>query len=288
MKTRIVISASRRTDIPAFYMDSFMQGIKRGCFNVKNPFNNSTYTVPATPRDVHTIVFWSKDFGRFISGGYDRILHRAGYNLFFNFTVNTESNLLEPNIPPLMQRIEQAEKLCARYGPQTLQWRFDPICFYRENGNVKHNLDGFRYIAENLSAIGVSRCVTSFADIYSKMQRRTAHMKNFEWVDPPLEKKIRIVVKMQQALEKLGMDLYTCCEKDVIKALGKDSKIKPSSCIPNRYLAELFGGGISFQKDTGQRGQKGCECMTSKDIGGYADQPCFHSCLYCYANPKTG
>lgn len=269
-------------------MDSFMEGIKRGYFIVKNPFTNSLHTVYAAPQDVHTIVFWSKDFRHFLSKGYDRSLKQAGYNLFFNFTINSESRLLEPNIPPLLHRIEQAEKLCSRFGPQTLQWRFDPVCFYREKGTIKNNLRDFEYIAESLSSLGVSRCVTSFADIYSKMKKRTAHMKDFEWIDPSMEEKIRIVTGMQQSLEKLGINLYTCCEKNLIQALGPDSKIEPSACIPNRYLAELFGEEISFQKDTGQRRQMGCGCMVSKDIGGYSDQPCFHNCLYCYANPRAG
>lgn len=265
-----------------------MEGIKRGFFTVKNPFSNSFHTVPAAPQEVHTIVFWSKDFGRFLGRGYDRTLQNAGYNLFFNFTVNSESSLLEPNIPPLLKRLEQAEKLCSRFGPQTLQWRFDPVCFYRKNGTVKHNLDDFKYIAESLSSLGIGRCVTSFADVYPKMKKRTAHMKSFQWIDPPIEEKIRTILNMQQMLEKLGIDLYTCCEKDLIHALGPESKIEPSACIPNRYLAELFGEGISFQKDQGQRRQFGCGCMVSKDVGGYSDQPCFHNCLYCYANPKAG
>lgn len=285
MKTRIVISASRRTDIPAFYMDHFMAGIKRGYFLVQNPFNSVSYKVPARVEDVHTIVFWSKDFGRFIKEGYAGTLAQAGYNMFFNFTINSESQLLEPNIASLSERISQAKELCTRFGAQTLQWRFDPICFYRENGSTKNNLDDFEYIAEKVAAMGVRRCVTSFADIYAKMKRRIAAIKDFAWIDPPLEKKIRTLIRMQQVLEKLGINLYTCCEKKVMDSLGPDSAIMQSSCIPNRYLAELFGGKISFQRDAGQRKEKGCGCMSSKDIGGYADQPCFHNCLYCYANP---
>ncbi|MBS3809260.1 MAG: DUF1848 domain-containing protein [Desulfobacterales bacterium] len=287
MKTRIVISASRRTDIPAFYMDWFMAGIERGFFTVKNPFNRTSYTVSAAVQDVHTIVFWSKDFGRFTDKDFGRILQKKGYNLFFNFTLNSDSDLLEPNIRPVEHRIDQAGELCRRFGSETLQWRFDPICFYRTNGKTENNLDDFEYIAQNLAKMGVGWCVTSFADIYTKMRRRTAADKNFEWIDPPMEKKIRVITRMQQVLEKLGMNLYTCCEKQVIEALPPDSGIEPSACIPNRYLAELFGGGLSFQRDSGQRKEMGCGCMTSKDIGGYADQPCFHNCLYCYANPKA-
>ncbi|MFP4158651.1 MAG: DUF1848 family protein [Desulfobacterales bacterium] len=285
MKTRTVISASRRTDIPAFYMDWFMAGIEHGGFTVRNPFNGTDAKVDVSPDQVHTIVFWSKDFGRFINRSFGRDLARAGYNLFFNFTINSESRVLEPDIAPLEKRLEQAGELCSVFGPQTLQWRFDPICFYRENGVVKNNLDDFRYIAEKMSVAGVRRCVTSFADIYAKMRRRTAGMEDFQWVDPPVAKKVRILRRMERVVEKLGMNLYLCCENEVLQALGRDCKITGSSCIPNRYLEEIFGGKVSFQKDAGQRKQKGCGCMTSKDIGGYAQQPCYHSCLYCYANP---
>ncbi|MCF8026473.1 MAG: DUF1848 domain-containing protein [Desulfobacteraceae bacterium] len=286
MKKQIVISASRRTDIPAFYMDWFMAGIKRGHFIVENPFNRKSFLVPAGPEDVHTIVFWSKDFGPFLAGDFGKRLQQAGYHLFFNFTVNSGDDVLEPNIPPLARRLEQAAALCRQYGPQTLQWRFDPICFYRTPQGNQNNLDDFARIAENLAEMGVGWCVTSFADIYAKMRRRTAAMAGFEWIDPPVAKKISILQRMQQVLEKLGMNLYTCCEKQVLEALPRDAKIYPGTCIPNRYLAELFGGELSFQQDAGQRKQLGCGCMTARDIGGYADQPCYHNCLYCYANPK--
>ena len=80
---KIVISASRRTDIPAFYMDWFMQQIEQGCFEVINPYNRKATVVTATPDNVHTIVFWSKNFGPFIEGGYGQMLAAMGYNLFF-------------------------------------------------------------------------------------------------------------------------------------------------------------------------------------------------------------
>ena len=82
--SRIVLSASRRTDIPAFYMPWFMKQIKRGVFEVVNPFNRQVRTVPATPADVHTIVFWSKDFGLFLKENQAKKLQQAGYHLFFN------------------------------------------------------------------------------------------------------------------------------------------------------------------------------------------------------------
>jgi len=286
MPTPIVISASRRTDIPAFYMDWFMRGIETGYFRVKNPFNQAVSIVPAAPDAVHTIVFISKNYGRFIEGNYGERLAEMGYHLFFNFTLNSEAKLLEPNLPPLMERIEQARELARLFGPETVQWRFDPICFYRDgNGRTGNNLGDFMNIAEKLAGFGIRRCITSFADIYAKVKTRTAKMDDFEFIDPPMATKVRVVEKMAARLKNLGISLYTCCEKDLIDALPESTTVRPSACIPNRYLVELFGGALSYRKDSGQRGAKGCGCNASRDIGDYDAHPCFHNCLYCYANP---
>ena len=104
---KIVISASRRTDIPAFYMKWFMQQIKNGHFEVVNPYNRHVSIVPATPDKVHTILFWSKNFGPFIKSGFGEKLRKTGFNLYFNFTINFKEPLFEPNVPDLEERICQ-------------------------------------------------------------------------------------------------------------------------------------------------------------------------------------
>jgi len=288
MTPKIVISASRRTDIPAFYMDWFMGQIQAGCFELSNPYNSKKSLVPATPDHVHTIVFWSKDFSRFISGGYGRHLTQMGYHLFFNFTINPESSFLEPNIPPLARRLRQAAALCETHGPETVQWRFDPVCFYANaDGPIKNNLEGFPLIAGHLSDIGIRRCITSFMDQYPKIRKRISHISGFAFIEPSLDEKIEILTRMQSVIASNAMQLFTCCEKEVMDNLPPDSGIAASSCIPNRLLVELFGGALSFKKDQGQRVAKGCGCLESKDIGLYRDQPCFHNCLFCYANPAS-
>jgi hypothetical protein len=268
-------------------MDWFMAGIARGSFDVKNPYNRLFYRVPASVEDVHTIVFWSKNFSSFLQGNYGDKLLTMGYNLFFNFTLNSANHLIEPCIPSTGERLEQVEKLCSRFGPRTVQWRFDPICFYQTGtGKDENNLGEFEAIARFLAQRGVSRCVTSFMDFYAKIGRRPLPVPDFKWVEPPLEKKIEVISHMGKVLKDLGINFYLCCEKQVYDSLCPDVGVLPGQCIPNRYLVEIFGGRLSFQKDAGQRRQKGCGCMASKDIGGYDDQPCFHNCLYCYANPS--
>lgn len=128
---RIVISASRRTDIPAFYMQWFMAQIEKGTFEVTNPYNRHVSIIPATADKVHTIVFWSKNFGPFIKGNFGEKLIDYGYNLFFNFTINSDSLLLEPHVPSLIERLDQLEYLCRHFDVRSISWRFDPICFYK-------------------------------------------------------------------------------------------------------------------------------------------------------------
>jgi hypothetical protein len=284
----IVISASRRTDIPAFYMDWFMGQIEAGFFELSNPYSGRKTMIPATPDHVHTIVFWSKDFSKFIAGDFGRRLVQKGYHLFFNFTINSESPLLEPNIPPLEHRLRQAAMLCENHGPATVQWRFDPICFYAiADGPIHKNLDDFPSIAGHLSTLGITRCITSFMDQYSKISKRCSHFPGFAFIEPSMDEKIQILTRMQSVIASNHMQLFTCCEKEVMDNLPPGSVIAPSSCIPNRLLVKLFGGMLSFKKDYGQRINQGCGCFESKDIGLYNRQPCFHNCLFCYANPAS-
>jgi len=284
---KMVISASRRTDIPAFYMDWFTVQVKRGYFDVLNPFNRALSRVSATPDTVHTFVFWSKNFGPFIQGDHGSKLRKAGYHLFFNFSINSEDPLLEPNVPPLKDRLDQLKYLSDHFGPPCIQWRFDPICFYRvhETSPLKDNLHHFERIADRAATLGITRCITSFMDDYPKIQKRISRRPGFSFHDPPLEKKLEMILDLEDKLFQRDIVLYTCCEKTLLNHLPEDSRVRKSACIPNDLLMTLYGGDLSLEHDTGQRVKKGCGCKVSKDIGSYPLHPCFHNCLFCYANP---
>ena len=287
MKT--VISASRRTDIPAFYMDWFMDGIARGSFEVLNPYNRKTRMVPATPDSVHTIVFWSKNFKAFIAGQYGEQLVKRGYHLFFNFTINSESSILEPRVPPVTDRLCQLTTICENFNVEAVNWRFDPICFYKtSDGKIRNNLDDFLQIADKASALGVRRCITSFMDFYPKIKRLMQKRPGFSFADIAMDKKIKILSRMVRILDERNIDLQTCCEKEVLESLPHDMDVKPSACIPNDLIVDIYDGSLSLKRDAGQRTKAGCGCKESIDIGSYDLHPCYHNCLFCYANPSTG
>jgi len=286
--TKTILSASRRTDIPAFYMEWFMAGIAKGVFEVLNPYNQHRRQVPARSHQVHSIVFWSKNFGPFLRGGFDRRLQRKGYHLFFNFTINTAIPVLEPHIPPLEERLGQMAALAERHDPRAITWRFDPICFYRtaERAPIRHNLDSLEAIADALAALGVRRCVTSFVDLYRKVQRRLP-AKGLELVDAPRDVKCETLANMAAVLRQREIALGVCCEKATLEALPPGSGIRSAACIPGPLLARLFGPDVTVKRDPGQRRAAGCTCNVAADIGSYHWQPCYHNCLFCYANPQS-
>ncbi|GAB6907750.1 conserved hypothetical protein [Desulfosarcina cetonica] len=279
-----VLSVSRRTDIPAFYMPWFMQGVDRGTIAVENPFNRQVRQVPVSPDRVHAMVFWSKNFGPFLQGGYGERLQTMGYHLLFNFTINSQVPELEPAVPPLDQRLDQLRQLCRHFGPQAVQWRFDPICHYvMPTGEIRTNLADFGTIAEAARGAGIGTCVTSFMDHYAKIRRRTRGRLTF--IDPTMAEKCGLLMELERILLPLGIQLNLCCEKDVLAHLPLSTTIRAGACISGPRIVTLYGGHVSLRADAGQRRAAGCGCTQSVDVGSYRLHPCHHNCLFCYANP---
>jgi hypothetical protein len=192
-------------------------------------------------------------------------------------------------VPPLTERFDQLDYLGDHFGSRSINWRFDPICYYETGqGTLDDNLHDFSCIAEKAAAVGIERCITSFMDHYPKIRKRLSNRPGLVLADPPLMDKVNTLIKMESRLAALDIHLTTCCEKEVLAALPSGSAIAPSSCIPNDLLMELSGANLSLRKDTGQRVKAGCGCKVSFDIGSYRDQPCYHNCLFCYANPASG
>lgn len=281
---RQILSVSRRSDIPAHHLDWFMASVEKGEVLVDHPYTHITQAVPLTPETVHTLVFWTKEIGPFLKGECDRILRDKGFHLYFNLTINSESSILEPGVPPLEKRLADLGELCRRVGPHAVTWRFDPICHFQDSQGKRHdNLHDFSRIARTARDAGIRRCITSFVDLYPKVIRR-ARAAGIELTTPPIRDKVALVLRLNRELQGLGIDLFTCCENELQAALPFGSGITPAACIPGPRLAQLYGGDISLARDTGQRRSAGCGCTKSRDIGSYTRHPCPTNCLYCYAN----
>ncbi|MCE5248944.1 DUF1848 domain-containing protein [bacterium] len=267
---RQVISASRRTDIPAWYLDRLIGFIECGYVETPNPYSGKAVRVDLRPGSVHTLVLWSKNFGPFLKKtGFFK-----DYNLYFLFTVNDMPGL-ESAAPPLAERFRQVRELAALYGPDRIGWRYDPVIF-DENGPVSA-IESYTRIGSVMVEAGVRRSIFSFLDMYGKVVDRNRRF-DLKLVDPPEEVKAQYARELVRAAESLGLTLESCSET-VTMADG----IKSSACIDGRLLSRLAGEPASLSKDQGQR--PACNCTVSRDIGSYREMPCPGGCLYCYANP---
>lgn len=288
-----VISASRRTDIPAWYTPWFLKKIRQQQFITVNPFNRKSRQVHVCPENTHSIVFWSKNYGPFLDCNAPGILSDMGFHLFFNFTINSRTPVLEPCLPDLDTRIDQAKALADRFGPDAVAWRFDPVCFYTDDtGCVKNNLADFLYIADAMTAMGITVCVTSFYDPYRKVDTRLRYLTKTGraficFTDPCFADKEQLICRMAGQLEKKHIQLHLCCEAALYNTVkSRCSNIFENACINGPLLKKLYRGNPEIRRDYGQRAKKGCRCTIAVDIGSYQDHPCFHNCLFCYANTQ--
>lgn len=277
MKT--VISASRRTDIPAYYLKWFMTGIRTGNLEVKNPLYRHKLTqVNLEPRNVGWIVFWSRNYAKFIK----EHSFFADYNLFFHFTIISHHPLLEKTSLPVPDALSQMERLVTFYGADRIIWRYDPIVLWSDQTGLHTNFNEqeFEFLCRSISKIGVSRCYFSFVTNYKKFKTRI-QKKYPDWVLQNTDvsrEKIKILLKLKSIAGTYNIELYSCCNDNLI-----DEKIKKGACISGELLNTL--AKENFVSRVKAPSRLDCGCTKAIDIGDYQDQPCFTGCIYCYANP---
>jgi len=278
-----IISCSRRTDIPAFLMDWVVDRMRIGHVDVVNPFNkNQISRVSLKPEDVKCWVFWSKNFKKFIEfyNLYEN-LFKSYKGFLFQFTINSPSEL-EANVTiSLEERFDQMKWLINEFGLKSVNFRFDPIMFYkyRNSDIVKCNLDKFNYIIENMARLGLNEMTFSFATIYPKVRKRMLSRNKIP-IELSFKKKETIIEHLRGNCNKLGIQMKACCQPDLLEIEG----IEQAHCIDIYKIEEIIGETLPKVRDKGQR--KECGCFKSKDIGGYTGSfRCKHNCDYCYASP---
>jgi len=281
MKT--VISASRRTDLVAFFPDWLAEAFCGEAARVLGP-RGRTMRVDLRPDSVHTIVLWSKDFSNLIwNTRRIRDALRKYEQLYLLFTVTgLGGTFIEKGVPAPAEALSQLPALVALAGhPKRVSLRFDPVVFWRQGAERKTNLRFFETAAEAAARAGIEDVRISFAQWYGKALRRAAKY-GFDYADPGEGEKIEAARDLADAAAHRGLRLHSCSQNFLTRVPG----IRASSCIDGTLLRELHPGGeeASTAKDRSQRGE--CGCTASVDIGSYA-QPCSHGCLYCYANPRT-
>jgi len=268
----MVISASRRTDIPAHYYEWLREALLRGVAEVTSPFNRRVMTVSLRRDHIHTIVLWSKDFRNVVA---DLDFWRQ-WPLYFNFTLN-DCKQLEPNVPAVEVRVEQMRILASAFGPNRINWRFDPVVYWDEGR--RNNLAGFVALSDRIAQMGVRRCTFSFMTIYKKTIKRGRRL-GIDFRDPALGQKREVSEWLARECAQRNMVLLNCCNK----GLEGIENLERGRCIDGQLLANLLGEPCSLERDRSQRPQ--CGCTVSVDIGSYW-MACPHACCYCYANPAA-
>lgn len=266
-----VISASYRTDIPAFYGDWFMNRIREGYVRYKNPYGPQVVSVSLNPTDVHAIVFWSKNYKPFMK--YLDELEERGYRFYFHYTITGQPRLLEERVPHWSLAVQNAAELARRFGPKFVQWRYDPIVFSQVT-NPSFHIAIFRELAQRLEGV-TERCYLSFLDFYSKVARNLQPLQSeMEFYEESLEGKLGLLLQLEEIARSHGISLYTCAED--FAAIGS---IKRGACVDKDILDTLWPSLARPMKLS--RNRNSCGCYDSRDIGAY--DTCPHGCQYCYA-----
>jgi len=264
-------------------MDWVVSRIQTGYVDVVNPFNRTQVSrISLKNDDVKCWVWWSKNFKNWIDI-YENHPHlfKSYKGHYFQFTINSPSELEQNLKISLEERFSQLEWLIEEFGSKAISFRFDPIILYKKMGenSVKSNLDKFEYIIETVSSLGLKEMIFSFATIYSKVNNRM-RKRGYIPIDPPSTKKKEILERLLAICHKYEIEMEACCQPDLIKAIG----IKQAHCIDANKIERLIEEKTQKVRDSGQR--KGCGCFKSKDIGGYSGIfRCKHNCAYCYASP---
>lgn len=273
----MIISASRRTDIPAFYPDWFMNRINAGYCAVPNPFNrNQVSYISLKPDEVEAIVFWTRNPAPLMP--HLKELDEKGFDYYFQLTLVNNPKQIDPHSPSLEKAVDVFWQLSDQIGPERVIWRYDPI-FLSSITPISYHIDHYARIAENLQGYAV-RSVISFVDDYRKASKRIRDLAQKGIEVHPSEKLMftdikEFVPELVKAATNNGMELQSCAENINLIPLG----VKPGKCIDDDLVRNLFHYDATSKKDPSQREE--CGCAISRDIGMY--DSCLFGCVYCYA-----
>jgi hypothetical protein len=270
----MIISASRRTDIPAFYAEWMANRVRAGFCTLPNPFNRHQISrVSLRPEDVDVIVFWTRNPHPLMP--HLRELDDRGLRYYFQFTILGYPRKLDPKSPPVATAVDAFKDLSGLLGPCRLIWRYDPLIFTSLTTAEFHR-ENYARLAEILRG-HTRRSVVSVVDMYRKVERRLKALDRTPaavetWAPQEMGGLLRELARLATAN---GMEIVSCAEEIDLSPFG----IRPGKCVDDEMIEEAFGIQVNRKKDSTQRAA--CGCVVSRDIGMY--DSCFFGCQYCYA-----
>jgi len=266
----MIISASRRTDIPAFYGKWFCNRLEQGYVLVRNPMNRMQVSrVELSPEQVDCIVFWTKNPEQFLP--MLPRLDAMGYRYCFLYTLTPYGPDIEPAVPARDAAVATFLRLSEQLGPERVIWRYDPVIIsssYATADHVRH----FAALASELTG-ATTRCIISFVRFYRKC---FSALKSVGAREPETAEMLRLLGEFKAVAQHRQLTLSGCCLPETVSSALPSRR----GCIDRILVEELTGQRWGEGKDVNQRPD--CRCMPSIDIGQY--DSCPHLCRYCYAN----
>lgn len=270
----MIISASRRTDIPAFYSDWFVNRMREGFLLTRNPFNaHQIKRVSLKPEDVEVLVFWTRNPSKLMP--FLPEMDAQSYRYYFQYTITGYPRTVEKSVPNPHRAIETFIQLSQQIGPDRVVWRYDPILLSNLLPLDEHK----RLFSKIAGALAgkTSRVVISFADFYKKTEKNLKQIDSLICSDitQQHEQLLDLSTYMAKVAVAHGMEIKSCAEAVDVASAG----VPHGKCIDDALIKDVFGLSLDGKKDSGQREE--CGCIKSIDIGVY--NTCLHGCSYCYA-----
>jgi hypothetical protein len=267
----MIISASRRTDIPAYYSDWFFRRIAEGHVCARNPVNPANAKrISLLPEDVDGIVFWSKNPAPMLA----RLTELSRYRYYFQFTLTPYGPDAEPGLPDKQAVLGTFLRLSDALGPERVLWRYDPVLLNPAYTAGRH-IDLFGGLAHALRG-RTRRCTFSFIDLYRNTAANAERLR-LQSIDGDTQH--ALATAFARIAAECGMELFSCAEEGLAVP-----GVSRGRCVDARLFNALWGLDLPARKDRNQR--PACGCTESVDIGAY--NTCPGGCLYCYANYSPG
>lgn len=265
----MIVSVSRRTDIPQHYAAWFFQRLAAGEALVRNPMNpRQVSRLRLGPDTVDGWVFWSK----YPAPMLPHLDALAGYPYYFQFTLTGYGQDLEPGVPDKDgQVVPLFLELSQRLGPERVLWRYDPVLL-SPTYTVDFHRRRFEQLARRL-ADATCHCTLSFVDAYPSILKT---LRRLDLRAPDAQEQQTLAGHFASVAQAYGLTLSTCAEAVDLAHLG----IGHGACVDAARLARIAGWPLAAPKDLNQRGA--CGCTQSVDLGAY--NTCANGCAYCYAS----
>ena len=262
----MILSVSRRTDIPTFYSDWFINRLYEGYVLTRNPMNHSQVSkIPLSPEVIDCIVFWTKDPKNIMAKL--KLLDAMKYNYCFQFTVTPYGKDIERNLREKIEIEDTFLALSDTIGKERVLWRYDPIII-NNRLTVNYHKEQFMRLCDKFYN-HTENVTISFVDTYRKLQTN---------VIVPIDtvQMTELGEFIGQTAKNYGLTAKACCEDIDLTTFG----IEKASCIDKAIIEKVCGYELDIKADKNQR--KNCGCVESIDIGTY--NTCLNGCVYCYAN----